>query len=512
MDSSSPLTLHPAILSPGTEVGAWRIEGWAGRGVYGAVYRAVPLQDEQASLVALKLALLPEDPRFPREVELLSRLDDPSIPRLLDHGSWPSPSGTRHPFLVMQWVDGVPLYDGARRHPPSPAQVRRWLAQLAHALAALHAQGLVHRDVKGDNVLVRRSDGRAMLMDFGSGIYPGAATLTPPMWFPGTPAYRSPESWLFELRFYRDATARYLPSPADDLYALGVTACRLLTGEYPELADPSQDEDGLWHLNAMIPPPALLSSPQVEPALRALILRLFSVHPEQRGTAAQLAEELAQETPFFVPESPLPSVARQAPPLVPRPPKESAEAPAPKPYARVPLQEVREPLTVQSSVATSSAESFRSRVPAWRGWPWLALAAAGLALAVWAWPEVPGEALAELSLACVSASEVGENDAGTRGLGEVAAAVSMEQAPSRSHRETIAEDVPPKPLPGQTRPNEKGRCPLKWQISLNGGCWVRFSQEREACDHLSGQLFKGLCYVPIIPPGRSPTSSPVYKP
>jgi hypothetical protein len=69
MNSPSPFILHPALLSPGTEVRAWRIEGWAGRGVY----RAVSLQDEHASPVALKLALLPADLRFRREAELLSR-------------------------------------------------------------------------------------------------------------------------------------------------------------------------------------------------------------------------------------------------------------------------------------------------------------------------------------------------------------------------------------------------------------------------------------------------------
>jgi eukaryotic-like serine/threonine-protein kinase len=88
----------------------------------------------------------------------------------------------------------------------------------------------------------------------------------------------------------------------------------------------------------------------------------------------------------------------------------------------------------------------------------------------------------------------------------------MEQAPAPSPQEAIAEDMPLKPQPGQIRPDEKGRCPRQWQFSLNGACWVRFSQEREACHHLGGQMFKGLCYVPILPPGRRPTSSPLKKP
>ncbi len=211
MDSPSPLALHPALLPPGTGVGSWRVQTWAGRGVYGAVYRAVPIQDEHASPVALKLALHPEDPRFAREVALLSRCHHLSIPRLVDHGSWHSPSSTLHPFLVMQWVDGSPLYEQARLHTPAPARVRLWLAHLAQALAVLHSQGALHRDLKGDNILVRRCDDRAMLMDFGTGLYPGAAALTPAMGFPGTPLYRSPESWLFEIAIPRQ---HHRPLPA----------------------------------------------------------------------------------------------------------------------------------------------------------------------------------------------------------------------------------------------------------------------------------------------------------
>jgi serine/threonine protein kinase len=290
MDTSPPPDLHPARLPPGTQVGLWRVEAWAGCGVHGAVYRAVPMDNPLAAPVALKVALFPNNPRFAREVEVLSRAHHPSLPELYGHGAWQAPDGALHPFLAMQWVDGVPLYEQARLQPPSFLQVPRWLGQLAEALVAMEARGVVHRDVKGGNMLVRRSDGRAMLMDFGTGIYPGAATLTPPQWFPGTPAYRSPESWLFELQFSRDATARYQASPADDLYALGVTACRLLTGEYPEPGAPLQDEHGRWHLEAVIPPRALLGGPQVEPYLRDMTLRLLSVEREERGTAAQWAE------------------------------------------------------------------------------------------------------------------------------------------------------------------------------------------------------------------------------
>jgi serine/threonine protein kinase len=512
MDKPFPSALHPSLLPPGTVVGAWRVEAWASRGVYGAVYRARPVDDEQASSVALKIALHPADPRFAREVQLLARSDHPNIPRLLDHGSWQSPSGTLHPFIVMQWVDGVPFYEWARQHPPSHAQVLRWLAQLASALADLHARGAVHRDLKGDNVLVRRSDGLAVLTDFGSGLYPGAAPLTPPMGFPGTPAYRSPESWLFELQFFRDSSARYSATPADDLYSLGVLACRLLTGAYPELAEPTQDEHGTWHLEAVLPPAPLLSGPHVQPLLREWVLRLLSVHPGQRGTAEELALELAQAAGHPAQELSPSSVA--GPALAPEspPPAEPTATAAPIPQVSAAPYETRAPLATESAEANISAQPPRLRAPEWRAKPWLALAAAALALAVWARLDTPGRASGQNSLACADGSGEGSEDAGTRGLGEVTAATSMEQRPSASLQEKVAGEPLPEPLPGQTRPDAKGRCPLKRQVALNGGCWAETSWDREECVELGGQMFKGTCYVPSIPPGRRPTSSPKSKP
>lgn len=466
MDSPSSLTPPATLLPLQTVLGDWRVMAWAGCGVHGAVYRAVPADDELAFPVALKLALHPDDPRFAREATLLSLCLHPSIPRLLDQGSWLSPVGTCHPFLVLEWVEGVPLYDQPGLHPTPAPQQRRWLLQLAQALATLHSQGAVHRDLKGGNILVRRSDGRAMLMDFGTGLYPGAAPLTPAMGFPGTPLYRSPEAWLFELRFYRSATARYRPSAADDLYALGVTFCRLLTGEYPEPGVPSRDEHGALRLDGVLVPRALLSNPHVDSTLRAATLRLLSMNPEQRGTAAQLAQELEQSlTPF-----------------------------RPHPSA-------------------SSSEPARARAGSrsnWRGW---ALAVTGLASVIGAWWAIPGMPPRERAVARVIPSKADSPDAGSAGLGDAASPVTMEQQPSGSTQEGLSEETP-EPQPGQIRPDEKGRCPGKGMISLNGGCWLETSWAAEKCEELGGQMLKGTCYLPIIPPGRKrpSTSNPRKNP
>ncbi|SES94286.1 hypothetical protein [Stigmatella erecta] len=101
--------LLPEALPPGTPLGSWQVHGRAGYGTYGAVYRAHRKGWRKGAPVALKLARFPEDLRFDREAELLARIQHPSVPQLLGRGTWTgSREGERHPFLVMQWVEGLP--------------------------------------------------------------------------------------------------------------------------------------------------------------------------------------------------------------------------------------------------------------------------------------------------------------------------------------------------------------------------------------------------------------------
>jgi eukaryotic-like serine/threonine-protein kinase len=169
MPSEHSLEDEALRLAPGMRVGAWRVMERQGYGGFGCVYRAVRVGQEHAGFVALKLARHPWERRFAREAELLSRIRDSSVPRLLERGEWSPARGVEHPYLVMEWVEGTPLYDWACAPALSSEQLLRLVAQLARALAATHAAHAVHRDVKGANILVRHADGRAVLLDFGSG-------------------------------------------------------------------------------------------------------------------------------------------------------------------------------------------------------------------------------------------------------------------------------------------------------------------------------------------------------
>jgi len=274
-------------------------------------------------------------------------------------------------------------------------------------------------------------------------------------------------------------------------------------------------------------PPALLSDPRVEPRLRALVLRLLAVRPEERGTAPALAEALEQAAehaaregspPCFTgqllrPSAAVPEPAAAAPGLGAlkhaREDVVEVRAARAQPLA-LPLK-VQEPPPEQSSLARGSAGRLRPRAPRGPGWPTLALAAASLALAVWTgWAELR-KSLEESSVAQAEASRAGAPDAGTAGLAAAAATMPLQEAPSASHPEGMSEDTPPEPLPGQLLPDEKGRCPRQGQVALNGGCWAEFAWAPERCAELGGQMFKGTCYMPLLTRGRRPNSSSMDK-
>jgi serine/threonine protein kinase len=488
--------VDPLYLPLGARVGPWRVTGFRGRGAYGTLYRVEHVHREPVGPFALKLAIYPRDLRFEREAHLLSIIDSPHVPLFIDCGVWEHPSGD-YPYLVMQWVDGVPLYDWAARRNPSEAQVVKLLAQVARGLESTHAVGGVHRDVKGDNVLVRGADVWAFLTDFGAGHFRGAATLTSKLLPPGTPAYRSPEAQAFVHAFRRHPTAHYPASTCDDLFALGVMAYRLVTDVYPPMPNLEEPGSEVWREGGPGPRPVRELNPQVSPELEALISRLLALAPEERfnGHAQQAAEALEQlvhrtnsrtSSPVFVwgydhlPRVRSPEAARL-----------SAQRDA---SAR---QELEQREAQEKARAVTSLEQRRHSAfaPAW--------AAAGVAaflvlvlvlVTVGTPPGVPR-----------GAARMGFREDRRVSLGDSAmspAIATPASEPQGGRASTLTRPLPEKPFPGQRQPP----CIPRIEAVLLGVCWVVLDA-KPPCGNAAYE-WEGKCYIPAISPPRQPTSNP----
>lgn len=519
MELLRPPDLHPSALFSGTVVGSWRVVGRRGRGVYGAVYCAVKAGQEQAGLVALKIAVHEGDPRFEREVELLSRTHHPNIPRLLDHGEWRASAGSVYPYIVMEWVEGAPLYDWSATHNPSSRQAFRLLAQVARALEATHAAGGVHRDVKGDNVLVREGDGRAFLMDFGAGYHTGASQLTWEPLPPGTPTYRSPEAWRTMVDSGRLANQRYTARATDDLFALGVMAYRLATEEYPPSLEPRDDEDGRWYVPVFSPRPPQARNARVHPQLSALILRMLSVVPEARGSARELADALERAAEQAGPEADQPLFEWEALEPSERSTEDAFEE-APLGYPRrrrvvevVRAAEQREAMAkaaaaqleaerlARATALTDKATPAQPQPPFPSSLIWLGLAGVGLLVLGlnmhraerWEPENVP-------PVARVEKIDGGAPDAGTAGLGDNSLTSAVSPTLSMPHVAGIRLNMPPQPLKGQRVPP----CG-KGEFEIRGGCWDKLEAKPPECEDYA-YVWQGGCYKPTVLPERPSTS------
>jgi serine/threonine protein kinase len=250
-------------LGVGQLLGDYEILSVAGTGGMGVVYKA--RQRSLGRVVALKvireeIARTPEyRDRFLREARLAAAVDHPHIVSVYDVGT-----ADDQVFLSMQWIDGEDLrHVLARSGQLIPERAVNIARQLAGALDAVHMAGLVHRDVKPANVLLRQMDGtdHAYLTDFG--VAKPADTvenLTQTGWVVGTTGYLSPEQIMGQE-----------PGPASDLYALGCLLFESLTGQPPFRAE---NEMALRWAHAHEPRP---SSSAVLPSLGRTYDEFFAV-------------------------------------------------------------------------------------------------------------------------------------------------------------------------------------------------------------------------------------------
>jgi serine/threonine protein kinase len=258
----------------------FRLEELLGRGGMGQVFRVRDLESGEDRALKVLLPVPEPDPdraeRFKREIGILARLSHSAILHILAFGT-----RGEELFFVSELVQGADLKAEIRRRGPWPAAEAAALgATLADALAAAHAQGIVHRDVKPNNVMITR-EGAVRLLDFGlaRGVGIDMSSLTKTGAIVGTPGYMSPE------QFDGHADER------SDLYSLGVVLFELLTAQLP-FQGRTPLAVALGHRTEAPPAPRSLR-PDVPAWLDRVVLRCLEKDPGKRyATAAELAEEL----------------------------------------------------------------------------------------------------------------------------------------------------------------------------------------------------------------------------
>ena len=290
--------------------GRYRLGAELGRGGFGAVFAAVDVETGRPAAVKRSTrSALPEDAeRIRREVALLAGLRHPNLVEL--YGVYRAADGTL--ALVYELLEGETMAQRVAREPPGTREALGWVQGVAAGLDALHARGVLHRDVKPANIMIE-PQGRARLLDYGLARpdRPGA-TVTETGVILGTPHFMAPE-----------AIQGARPDRAGDLYSLAASTYWVLTGRVPFPGDsPVQI---LQAQQGDLPPTGLPGSEGA--ALDRTLARALGRHPDDRpGSGAQFAAALEAAlrrqqvaTTQMVPLPPRPAAAMAAAAQTPTP-------------------------------------------------------------------------------------------------------------------------------------------------------------------------------------------------
>ncbi|MEH1099484.1 protein kinase domain-containing protein [Micromonospora sp. CPCC 205561] len=350
------------MLSPGVQLGnRYRLDERIASGGMGDVWRGTDQVLGRTVAVKSLLPALLDDPdfaeRFRGEARTMATINHPGVVDVYDFGN-----DQQIAFLVMEYVEGDALSSTlARVGRLTPARTMALVAQAADALHAAHVKGIVHRDVKPGNLLVR-PNGTLVLTDFGIARSELVAQLTAAGSVLGTASYISPEQ----------ATGG-VATPASDVYALGVVAYQCLAGRRPFEGD-NPLEIAMRHVReAPRPLPA-----DIPPQVRAVVERSLAKDPAARwpsaaalaGVARQLKAQLSQQaraagqpisaapaSPAAPPgraqvPPPRPPVSAPRPPVSPhRPPNAAAQPP------RQPMAAPRPPVAPHRPTSVAPAAS-----------------------------------------------------------------------------------------------------------------------------------------------------------
>lgn len=318
--------------------GRYRLLELLGSGGMAVVYKGVDVILHRPVAVKILREAYAGDPaflaRFQREARSAARLDHPNVVTVYDVGQ----DGNLH-YIVMEYVEGEDLKSLIRRTGRLSVEQAVDIAyQIAAGVGHAHKMGIIHCDIKPQNVLVT-SEGMVKVTDFGIARALSESGLTDPEVVWGSPTYFSPEQ-----------AAGERPVPASDVYSIGVVLYEMLAGVPPFRAE-KPTALALMHLREE-PQPLSLYNPQVPPQLEWIVRKLLAKEPAARyRTAEQLAVVLQEyrarmtqatgvHVAFFPPPSPpsTPGRAEVAPPpwpSAPRPP-EPTPPPSVSPVAEVP--------------------------------------------------------------------------------------------------------------------------------------------------------------------------------
>ncbi|HEU4514631.1 MAG TPA: protein kinase [Nocardioidaceae bacterium] len=335
--------------------GRYQLTSRFATGGMGEVWRAEDtVLDREVAVKVLKQEYA-DDPtfraRFEAEARNAAALHHPNVASVFDVGELldDDGSGHRRPFIVMELVPGQPLSVLLRGGEPMPPErASEVVAQAADAIAAAHAIGIVHRDVKPANLLVT-PDGIVKITDFGIARAAASAAITQTGQIIGTPHYISPEQ-----AEGRPATE------ASDIYALGVVLYECLAGQRPFSRD-TPIQVALAHIREEVPP----LDEAVPARLRAIVDKALAKDPAERfATAGDMAVALrGGDVPGLAVAG-----AAAAAPLGPDA-TQILERPTVDPTGTAPVDGPGD-----------DGEGRRRGLPPW--WPWAAAAAAVLALVV----------------------------------------------------------------------------------------------------------------------------------
>src|SRR3954466_7614650 len=279
--------------------GRYRLDAQIGAGGMSTVYRAFDTVLERQVAIKLMHREIAADAdqleRFRREARAVAQLNHPHVVGVIDAGEAPPPEEqtgfgepVAMPYIVFEYVEGETLKDRIRRmgRLPVPEAVADAI-EIARALGAAHARGIVHRDVKPQNVLID-DEGTAKVTDFGIARTLDQEGLTADGRVLGTTDYVSPEQALGH-----DVTGQ------SDLYSLGIVLYEMLTGDVPFHGE-NQVAVAMKHVREQLPD-VQLRRPEVSSALAAVLDRATAKdteqrYPDDRSLIADLEEVLAIET------------------------------------------------------------------------------------------------------------------------------------------------------------------------------------------------------------------------